>query len=700
MKLASTGRFSPHERQPMGPSIKLVLTSLIMIFLLSAPEVRAEKNSTQPDTATQAAAPDSGKPSTEILMKQATAFFDVGDLDQAVKMLDALLEKEPDNDAAYWMRANGYHRQKKYRKAETDYKRVIALMPEMADGYLNLGWLLIETGRKDEAWEYCRKAHELAPDSMAAAVNFGHLYFLQGEQDKAREYYRKALALLTSEEELKRGPLADFDIFAGKGWRVEEGKEWRGWFRQGFETLQEATALKREVVRLYTQGKYKEAIAPAKKVLAYRKRFLGNAHSAVATSLNNLAFLYYSTGRYDQAEPLYKKALKIWETVLGPEHPDVATALNNLAAPYKTTGRYNQAEPLYKRALKIREMALGPEHPDVAISLNNLAGLYDSTGRDDLVEPLYKRALIIRETALGPKHPDVATALNNLACHYDSTGRYDQAEPLYKRALKIREMALGATHPDVAISLNSLAELYYSIGRHNQAEPLCKRALSIALQSGNPELLHKVQNNYSYLLQKQSNLPAAIFFAKQAVNTIQTLRQNVSNLGTETLKTFTSTVEGTYKHLADMLIEQGRLAEAQQVLGMLKEEEYFQFVRRSADTAPDLKITASFTAKEQPWHIRYEKITAEAATLGNELRSLREKDAKGVLTEPEQKRLTELFDEEDKLSAAFDAFITEMVAALQQEADILRDDAARDQRIAEIGRRNLPGTTARTHTRL
>jgi len=46
-------------------------------------------------------------------------------------------------------------------------------------------------------------------------------------------------------------------------------------------------------------------------------------------------------------------------------------------------------------------------------------------------------------------------------------------------------------------------------------------------------------------------------------------------LGKETLNAFTATVADAYKHLALLLIEQGRLAEAQQVLAMLKEEEYF-----------------------------------------------------------------------------------------------------------------------------
>ncbi|MBC8123287.1 MAG: tetratricopeptide repeat-containing protein, partial [Gemmatimonadaceae bacterium] len=136
--------------------------------------------------------------------------------------------------------------------------------------------------------------------------------------------------------------------------------------------LQEAEKLNAQVVQLYGQGKYVEAVALAEKVLSIRESVLGKEHPDVAASLNNLAFLYDNQGRYDQAEPLYKRSLAISEAALGKEHPDVATSLNNLAGLYNKQGHYDQAEPLYKRSLASSEAARGKEHPDVATSLNNL----------------------------------------------------------------------------------------------------------------------------------------------------------------------------------------------------------------------------------------------------------------------------------------------------------------------------------------
>jgi tetratricopeptide (TPR) repeat protein len=243
--------------------------------------------------------------------------------------------------------------------------------------------------------------------------------------------------------------------------------------------LDKATALNQQVVELYQQGRYAEAIPIAERVLAIREKALGPDHPAVAQSLYNLAALYDSLGDYAKAEPLIKRSLVIREKALGPNHPDVARSLNNLAVLYNALGDYAKAEPLYKRSLAILEKTYGPDHPDVARSLNSLAVLYGSLGDYARAVPLYKRSLAILEKTLGPNHPDVALSLNNLAELYYSLGDYAKAEPLFKRALAIQEKALGPDHPQVALSLSNLAALYRDLGDYAKAEPLLKRSLTI-----------------------------------------------------------------------------------------------------------------------------------------------------------------------------------------------------------------------------
>ena len=244
-----------------------------------------------------------------------------------------------------------------------------------------------------------------------------------------------------------------------------------------------------------------------------------------AIELNQEVMRLYQQGRYAEAIPHAEKALTIYEKALGPEHPYTALSLNNLAELYGTMSAYDKAEPLYRRSLAIHEKALGPEHPSTALSLNNLAGLYYTMGAYDKAEPLYRRSLAIHEKALGPDHPDTATSLNNLATLYTNMGAYDKAEPLYRRSLAIHEKALGPEHPSTALSLNNLALLYAARGRSGEALTLMERSqesdrrqieqiLGFAPEAQQTQFLATRENNFfayiSLIRQRFPDNPKAI----------------------------------------------------------------------------------------------------------------------------------------------------------------------------------------------
>src|SRR5262249_9645477 len=88
--------------------------------------------------------------------------------------------------------------------------------------------------------------------------------------------------------------------------------------------LDEASQLNKQFEKLYSQGKFREALPHAERALALRDKTLGPMHPDVAESLNNLAVLYHAQGAYPKAEPLHVRALDIREKTLGPMHPDVA----------------------------------------------------------------------------------------------------------------------------------------------------------------------------------------------------------------------------------------------------------------------------------------------------------------------------------------------------------------------------------------
>jgi CHAT domain-containing protein/tetratricopeptide (TPR) repeat protein len=237
--------------------------------------------------------------------------------------------------------------------------------------------------------------------------------------------------------------------------------------------------LNKEVISLYRQGNYEEALARCIETCELARSSLGEEHPEFGSCISNLALIYKTTGKYGLAEPLLKQSLEISRKVYGENDPDFVTSLNNLATLYSDTGRYAEAETLYLRALDIIRAGAGEENAFFVKSLNNLASLYKSMGNYVDVEPLYKKAADILLKISGADQPDYGVVLSNLAQYYYLAGRYSEAESTYRNSLDIIGKALGEQHPAYARTLNNLGSVYEATGNYAGAEPLYRQALQI-----------------------------------------------------------------------------------------------------------------------------------------------------------------------------------------------------------------------------
>jgi tetratricopeptide (TPR) repeat protein len=285
------------------------------------------------------------------------------------------------------------------------------------------------------------------------------------------------------------------------------------------QQLRQAGQWDTQVVRLWQQGRSREALPLAEKALATRRAILGEKHPHYATSMNNLGMLYQDMGDHQAALPLYKQVLEVRKAALGQKHPNYANSLNNLANLYHAMGDHQAALPLLQQALQVRKAALGEKHPLHATSLNNLAGLYQAMGDHQAALPLFQQALQVFKAVLGEKHPDYATTLNNLASLYRAMGDHKAALPLYQQALQIKKTALGEKHPLYASSLSNLAGLYQAMGDHQAAMPLYQQALQIrkaALGQKHP-LYASGLISLAVLYQAMGEHQAALTLYKQAL---------------------------------------------------------------------------------------------------------------------------------------------------------------------------------------
>jgi CHAT domain-containing protein len=158
----------------------------------------------------------------------------------------------------------------------------------------------------------------------------------------------------------------------------------------------------------------------------------------------------------------------------------------------------------------------------------------------------------------------------------------------------------------------------------------------------------------------------AIFYGKLAVNIIQTLRADLRRLDPELQQSFLRKWEESYRHLAELLISEGRLPEAQQVIDLLKEREFFDFVRRDA-TVSALHGQAALTPTEAAWEWRYRSIADRLAALATEYGALRHQPAR---TAADTQRLDALEADLGVARQAFEQFVTHLQTEVRQAPQV------------------------------
>ncbi|MCU4161989.1 tetratricopeptide repeat protein [Acidiphilium sp. AL] len=401
-------------------------------------------------------------------------------------------------------------------------------------------------------------------------------------------------------------------------------------------------------------GDFPAAMACFEESLALRRRSLGNNHLDVAASFNNLGILYKEAGDYTAARKHHENALAIrrvrlgpddkliglslanlgnvarasgdyakavahqrdaiaiWRRGLGPDHPYIAAGLTNLGNVLIEIGDFEAARDCHEQALDIRRASFDPDHPNIANSLHNLGNALTGLGDYTAAAASHAEALAIWRRALGDDNPDVAAALESLGSIESARGDHVTAAARLAESFSIRRRVLGDNHPDTGLSLYLLARSAQATGDLEAARVALRDAARIASLPDGITLRHQVWQGFAEIEAASGNTGAAIFFGKQAVNVIQGQRGRLDGLERALQRRYAETNARIYRHLADLLVRESRLAEAECVLAMLKEEELFELLRR--DVADDPRLTfLQLTALEARWQRHGDTVIASLA---------------------------------------------------------------------------------------
>ncbi len=214
--------------------------------------------------------------------------------------------------------------------------------------------------------------------------------------------------------------------------------------------LTEANRLGAQVVKLYREGKYDEALPLAKREVELREKALGPETQAVATSVFNLASLYQAKKNYHEAEPLFQRSLAVYEKSFGTDNLRLYPVLESYAFALFGNRKYSEAQQQLKRAVSIRESALGDESLEVARSLYTFGQLSQAIGDYGEALSSYGQAGEISEKVIGLESVD-KDKITIRTCPDLTKIRQKETQDLIVQASKAQPKQSGTTikKPDV-----------------------------------------------------------------------------------------------------------------------------------------------------------------------------------------------------------------------------------------------------------
>ncbi len=352
-------------------------------------------------------------------------------------------------------------------------------------------------------------------------------------------------------------------------------------------------------------------------------------------------------GNHGDAMQAYEQALTL--AIRGGNRVEEANVRSKLAGLYGSFGLHEKSLKMHELAVKLARQSTN--RLDLAPALNNLAVEQSLGGQYETAVGTLKEAIAI--------DPDLFVYPANLGRAYKGLGQLDEARGQYNLAL---EKSRAARNRRAEISIQSyIAGMEMDAGNLDAARTLLQQILVEAHQIKLREVEADALDGLADIEARSGRPALAIFWGKQAVNIFQSMRGGLVALDREVQKSFVTSRGQAYRRLAEQLVAEGRLPEAEQVLRLLKEEEFFDFVRRDPKVESAHGVVPVTPAEADSLR-RYREMAEEVGKVGLRWGELRRKtrEKRSAAEEAEYQTL------EGKLQAANERFQT-FFRGLEQE---------------------------------
>ncbi len=354
-----------------------------------------------------------------------------------------------------------------YSDAITLYQATLEKNPACPLLHNNLGFVLIQENRPQEAIEHCQQALRLEPNYADAHNNLGTALDKTGRLPEAMEHYRQALLLKPDY------PQALFNL---GGALVETGR-----LSEAIEHYRQALLLKPYFPEAHNNLGYAlantdqlpEAIEHYQQALRLKPDF-PEAH-------DNLGLALAKAGRPREAIEQFQQVLRL--------KPDNANAHNNLGLTLANTGRLQEAVEHYNQALRLK-----PNYPEAN---NNLGNALLRAGRMQEAIEHYRQAI-----QFDPNFPE---ACFNLGIALMQVGQLQEASENFRQVLRLKPNDIEAYY--------NLALAYARLQQSSQAIATVQKALELAQSQGQTSQAKQIEewlNSYRASLSKLPNATPAV----------------------------------------------------------------------------------------------------------------------------------------------------------------------------------------------
>ncbi len=392
---------------------------------------------------------------------------------------------------------------------------------------------------------------------------------------------------------------------------------------------------------------------------------------AEATALNDLGVLAAIQGRSAEARERFLEAHRLFSGLSGRAIAAVSAAASEADRQVRGLSVLGSIQKLGERMAKLQSATRdvhfqGADAIQARIgerfALLNRANLSAWLGQRAEAESLFRQALTDKSVAGdGDDAPTWmrAQALGDLAVFYRKAGRPAEAEKYEREARQAAQdhdrmgmsmwlLADAAQAADVAQSARiaqtanarraadpcsdeaivseqpmSFAEAGYrwfsteaqrleAAGDPAAAMQMLGRSAFMARTIDSPERERTAWATLQRLALGRGEVAAAALYGKLAVNAAQRLRGGVESMSRQARQAFLADRRAPYVTLATSLLDRGRLAEAEAVLRLLKEDEGQQFV---TVTSPPARGSLPLTLAEADWVRRFDALVAQTRTL-------------------------------------------------------------------------------------